>query len=115
MYLKNARSMAIYNGEAHPAVTAQMPQELIVADGEKADVVLMFAMNQDELEKYFPQALERMGEKGSLWIGFLKQTAAKATNITRDSIAAYVKERGATPVAIMSVDSDWSALRLRRI
>ena len=115
MYLKNAKSMAIFNGEAHPGVAAQMPQVLLDAGGDQADVVLMFALNQDELEKYFPQALQRLGEKGSLWISFLKQSAPKATNINRDSIASYAKEHGATTVAIMSLDSDWSALRLKRL
>ena len=115
MYLKNAKSMAIFNGEAHPGVSAHMPQALLDAGGEQADVVLMFAHNQNELEKYFPHALRRLGDKGSLWIAFLKQSAPKATELTRDSIASYAKEQGVTTVAIMSLDSDWSALRLKRI
>ena len=115
MYLKNAKSLAIFNGEAHPALVAQMPPALLEAGGSEADVVLMFAHNQDELEKFFPQAMERLGEKGSLWIAFLKQTAAKATDLNRDNIADWAKERGATPVAIMSIDGDWSSLRLKRL
>lgn len=115
MYLKTAKSLAVFNGEVHPSLVAQLPQNLIDAGGERADVVLLFAMNQAELDKLFPAALERLGDKGSLWIAFLKPTAAKATDITRDQLSDWVKERGVTPVANMSIDGDWSSLRLKRI
>jgi hypothetical protein len=78
-------------------------------------VVLLFAMNRKELEQYFPVAKERMGDKGSLWVAYLKQTASKATDINRDSINAYAKENGITGVAMISIDGDWSALRMKRI
>jgi hypothetical protein len=79
------------------------------------DVVLLFAMNRKELEQYFPVAKERLGDKGSLWVAYLKQTASKATDINRDSINAYAKENGITGVAMISIDGDWSALRMKRI
>ena len=39
----------------------------------------------------------------------------KATDITRDSIFAWAKEHGVTGVAMVSMDSDWSAVRLKRL
>jgi hypothetical protein len=114
MFLRNAKSMLILNGGAHPGVMAQMPKEIIVEQGP-ADVVLMFAMNRKELEHYFPIAQQALGDKGSLWIAYLKQTASKATDINRDSINAYAKEHGITGVAMISMDMDWSGLRLKRI
>jgi hypothetical protein len=92
-----------------------MPPELIKSDQARVDVVLLFAMNRKDLEEYFPMAKERLGDKGSLWVAYLKQTAAKATDINRDSINAYVKENGITGVAMISIDGDWSALRCKRI
>jgi hypothetical protein len=115
MYLKTARSLAILNGAVHPGVVAQLPPELIVDGDEPADVVLLFALNQKELDQWFPVALRRLGEKGSLWIAYLKHSAPKATDIDRDSIDAYGKERGVTGVALISVDADWSAVRLKRL
>ena len=115
MYLKNAKSLAILNGTVHPRVVEQLPQSLIVEGDAPVDVVLLFALNRDQLEKLLPEALARLGEKGSLWIAYLKQTASKATDINRDSINAYAKENGVTGVAMISMDSDWSALRLKRI
>lgn len=117
MYLKTAKSVAIINGTAHPGVVAQLPQNLIVESGGEgeADAVILFALNQQQLDQFFPEALSRLGEKGSLWVAFLKPTAPKATDINRDSIFAYAKEKGVTGVALISVDSDWSAVRLKRI
>lgn len=114
MFLKTAKSMVILNGGVHPGMVSQMPKEIQVDKGP-ADVVLMFAMNRKELEHYMPLAKEALGDKGSLWIAYLKQTASKATDINRDSINDFAKENGITGVAIISVDGDWSALRLKRI
>lgn len=117
MYLKTAKSVAIINGAAHPGIVARLPQHLIMesaGEGE-ADAVILFALNQKQLDEFFPEALSRLGEKGSLWIAFLKSTAPKATDINRDSIFAYAKEKGVTGVALISMDSDWSAVRLKRI
>jgi hypothetical protein len=107
--------MLILNGNVHPAMVAQMPAQLIKDDQDRVDVVLLFALNRKELEQYFPIAKERLGEKGSLWVAYLKQTASKATDINRDSINAYAKENGITGVAMISIDGDWSGLRMKRI
>lgn len=116
MYLKTAKSMAVLNGGAHPAMVEQLPKDLISEnEGERVDVVLVFALNQAELERWFPAALARLGDKGSLWIAYLKPSAPKATDIHRDAIFAWAKERGVTGVAMISMDSDWSAVRLKRL
>jgi hypothetical protein len=115
MFLKNAKSIAVLNGGAHPGVVSQLPAALMDKGNGPADVVLMFALNQKELEHYLPLAQERLGEKSSLWIAYLKQTASKATDINRDTINAHAKQRGITAVAIISLDGDWSALRLKRM
>jgi len=115
MFLQNAKSMAVLNGAAHPDVVSQLPAALIDNGSGPADVVLMFALNQKELEHYLPLAEQRLGEKGSLWVAYLKQAASRATDINRDTINAHTKERGITAVAIISLDNDWSALRLKRM
>jgi len=115
MFLRTAKSMLILNGNVHPGMLAQMPPDLIKNEQDKVDVVLLFAMNRKELEQYFPIAKARMGDKGSLWVAYLKQTASKATDINRDSINAYAKENGITGVAMISIDGDWSGLRMKRI
>jgi hypothetical protein len=115
MYLKTAKSLAVFNGAVHPGIVAQLPPELISEGDGPVDVVLLFALNQKQLDEWFPAALARLGEKGSLWIAYLKHSAPKATDIDRDSIDAYGKERGVTGVALISMDADWSAVRLKRL
>ncbi len=117
MYLKTARSLVVFNGAVHPRMVAMLPQELIVdsTTEQAVDAVLLFALNQKQLEDYFPSALARVADKGSLWIAFLKSTAPKATDIDRDTIFAWAKQRGATGVALISMDADWSAVRLKRM
>lgn len=115
MFLRTAKSMLILNGQANPTVAAQMPAELVKEGVGPFDVILMFCMHRKDLEQYLPVARDKLGEKGSLWIAYLKQTASKATDINRDSINAYAKENGITAVAMISIDGDWSGLRLKRI
>ncbi len=115
MFLRNAKSMQVLNGGVHPTVVSQLPQELIKEGDGPFDVIMAFCMNRKDLEQYVPVAKERLGDKGSLWIAYLKQTASKATDINRDSINAYLKEQGITAVAMISIDGDWSALRAKRI
>jgi hypothetical protein len=114
MFLRTAKSMLILNGGVHPGVVSQMPSNILVENGP-ADVVLLFALNRNELEQYLPIAKEALTEKGSLWIAYLKQTASKATDINRDSINEFLKENGITAVAMISIDLDWSGLRAKRI
>jgi hypothetical protein len=115
MYLKTVKSLAVLNGAVHPGIVAQLPPELMREGDEPADVVLLFALNRQELDQWFAAALARLGEKGSLWIAYLKHSAPKATDLDRDAIYAYGKERGVTGVALISMDADWSAVRLKRL
>ena len=115
MFLRTAKSIAILNGAAHPGMVTQLPQELIDQGDGPADVVVLIAMNQKQLDEFLPTAKARLGEKGSLWIVYMKQSAPKATDINRDTINATAQQHGITAVAIISVDADWSALRLKRL
>ena len=115
MFLRTAKSMLVLNGQVNPTVAAQMPAEIVKEGDGPFDAILMFCMHRKDLEHYFDVAKRKLGEKGSLWIAYLKQTASKATDINRDSINAYAKENGITGVAMISIDGDWSALRLKRI
>jgi len=115
MFLRTAKSMLVLNGQANPIVTAQMPAEIVNTCDGPFDVILMFCMGQNDLTHYLPLAKQQLSDTGSLWIAYLKQTALKATDINRDSINAYAKEHGITGVAMISIDGDWSALRLKRI
>jgi hypothetical protein len=115
MYLKTAKSLAVINGAVNPYVMTQLPSELIDDSGALTDVVLLFAPNMRDLVAQLPAAIARLADTGSLWIAFLKQSASKATDLDREHIDAYIKDKGVTDVAMISLDGDWSALRLKRM
>ncbi len=113
LYLKTAKSLVVLNGAVHPRLVELLPQDLI---GEgPADVVLVFALNRKELEQWWPAALAALGPMGTLWVAYLKPTAPKATDIDRSSINAFAKEHGVMVVAQVSLDGDWSGVRLKRL
>ncbi|QYF91678.1 DUF3052 family protein [Massilia sp. PAMC28688] len=115
LYLKTVKSLAVFNGGVNPSVVGELPDDMLREGEEVADIVLLFALNQAELEKWWDQAMARLGDKGSLWIAYLKPTAPKATDIDRDKIFAFAAQRGVTGVAMISLDGDWSAVRLKRM
>ena len=114
MYLKNAKSMVVLNGTANPAVVDALPPALLEQDSAAADVVLAFTRDKAELEQFFPLAAARLAERGALWLAYRKASTGQ-TNINRDIINAYATERGITAVAIIALDEQWSALRLKRV
>ncbi len=115
LYVKNAATIAVLNADAANAlVTSQLPPEKLVADGP-ADLVLLFARSQAELEALLPGAKGRLAPKGALWVGYVKGTSKGRSDLHRDTIGAYAATIGLDTVAIMSIDADWSALRLKAV
>src|SRR5476649_699274 len=114
MYVKNASAIAVLNADTrHAALVAQLPPPLMVGDGQPADLVLLFAHSQQELEALLPQAKARLMDKGALWVAYLKGAARNKAEIHRDTIRIHAETLGLDSVAIISMDDSWSALRLK--
>ena len=79
----------------------------------QADIILLFTANQVELEQHLPGLKARLAPKGLLWVFYYKLTSKKRGDIHRDSINAYAKGLGLEGIAMISVDEDVSALRLK--
>ena len=87
--------------------------QLSEAGDEPADIILAFIKNRQELEQQLPRLKAALHPKGALWVTYYKGTARVKTDIHRDSINAYAHTLGLQGVWIISVDQDWSALRLK--
>ena len=87
--------------------------ELMQEANEPADIILVFIKDRRELEAHLPSLKTVMHPKGALWVAYYKGTARVDTDIHRDSLNAYAGTLGMTGVAIISIDQDWSALRLK--
>ena len=82
--------------------------------GASADVIQLFVDSRAELEDTLALAKAALsGPKGSLWVTYYKGTSKIKTDIHRDSINAYAHTLGLEGVAMVSIDDDWSALRLK--
>ena len=79
------------------------------------DLIQVFVANRQELEAQLPKLKKWLTPQGSLWVSYYKGTARIKTDINRDTIYAYAQTIGLQGVAMISLDEDWSALRLKLI
>ena len=55
-----------------------------------------------------------LAPNGMIWVAYHKGTSPVKTDINRDSIWAYARTIGMDAVAQVSINDDWSAVRLKR-
>ncbi|WP_230537272.1 DUF3052 family protein [Janthinobacterium sp. EB271-G4-3-2] len=116
MYVKNTTALAVLNdGGEHGALLAQLPAERVVREGENADWILLFARSRAELERFLPVAQARLTQGGALWVAYRKGGVKAGSDIHRDDIRLYAQESGLDSVAMVAIDADWSALRLKQV
>jgi hypothetical protein len=79
------------------------------------DGIQVFVADRVELEARLPPLATLLTPKGMLWVSYHKGSSKVKTDINRDTINTYAKSLGLQGVAIISIDDDWAALRLKRI
>ncbi len=97
------------------ALLGEIPKDVTVLKeaAEAVDLILVFAGSRKDLEEQLPRLKPLLAPKGLLWVAYHKGTSKQKSDINRDSIAAYAGTIGLQAVAMISVDEDWSALRLK--
>lgn len=88
---------------------------LLSASSELVEAIQVFVADRNQLEELLPRLKELIKPKGMLWVTYHKGTSKVKTDIHRDSINAYAHSIGLEGVAMISIDDDWSALRLKKI
>lgn len=86
------------------------------------DAVQLFVNNEDELRRLGPPAIRAVKPNGLLWITYPKGGQTRgATDLPatpwwmqRDVLGDITAERGYKPVAFVSIDDTWTALRFKR-
>lgn len=81
--------------------------------GDVYDFVHLFVHDRSEVERLAPVALRAAGHDAVLWISYPKKSSGVETDITRDRGWEALEAAGFRPVAQVSVDDVWSALRFR--
>lgn len=116
MYVKNATTLAVLNdGGEHAALLAQLPAEKRVSEADSADWILLFARSRAELERFLPAAQARLAPGGAAWVAYRKGGAKAGSNIQRDDIRGFAQSAGLDSVAMVAIDGEWSALRLKQV
>ena len=90
--------------------------------GQAYDAVVLFVKDADELRRLGPAAIRAAKPDGLLWISYPKGgQASKATDlpatplwVQRDVLGEVTSMTGYRPVAFVSVDQTWTALRFKR-
>jgi hypothetical protein len=80
----------------------------------KGDFVHLFVTSKAELSERFTEAAEAVTEGGLLWVSYPKSTKTQKYDINRDSLWDLVIPLGWHPVAQVSLDDNWSAVRLKK-
>ncbi|HYF64874.1 MAG TPA: DUF3052 family protein [Herpetosiphonaceae bacterium] len=79
-----------------------------------ADIVQLFVRSRAELEERLDAARAALNPGGILWVTYPKGTSkTMKADVNRDSINAYAHSLGLEGVAMVAIDEDWSALRLK--
>jgi agmatine/peptidylarginine deiminase len=101
--------------QGYLVVLGELPTEAILLSDSSCmvETIQVFVANRAELEAQLPRLKELMAPKGMLWVTYHKGTSKVKTDIHRDTINAYAKTLGLEGVAMISIDEDWSSLRLK--
>ena len=79
------------------------------------DLVQVFVASQKDLETQLARLKPLFTPKCILWVSYHKGTSKVKTDINRDTIWPYARSVGLDAVSMISVDEDWSAMRLKAI
>jgi hypothetical protein len=82
------------------------------APSSGASLVHLFVTTMAELQTQLPRAQQAMAKGGGIWVSWQKKTSAKNSDVTRDTIMNFAPSLGLDSVRAVSIDDEWSALKL---
>ncbi|MDX2105556.1 MAG: DUF3052 family protein [Candidatus Melainabacteria bacterium] len=116
LQVKAGRSILVLNQpDGYHKLFGELPATVIVGDKKSKylDIIQVFISSQKQLENELPKLKKILNSKGMIWVTYAKGTSKLKSDLNRDSIAEYAESIGLEGVAIVSIDDDWSALRLK--
>ena len=117
LFIKPGSKFLLVNPpDGYLARMGMMPTGVILLNESSTPVeaIQVFVENRLELEQQLPRLKDLLTPKGMLWVTYHKGTSRVKTDIHRDTINAYAQSIGLEGVAMISIDEDWSALRLKK-
>jgi hypothetical protein len=81
--------------------------------GSDLDFVQVFATNTAELHACAPSAIGAVKPDGLLWVTYPKGGKKAGTDLNRDILWEVMSRYGLAGVALVAIDTTWSAMRFR--
>jgi len=94
------------------ALIGRLPVGAKLVGRGDADRVILFASSVKELDKLLPAAFDSTKPDGALWVAYPK-TETKLSDISRQDVHDKLRLEGWKPVAVVSMDDVWTAIRAR--
>ena len=116
LLIKPGNTIAPINApKNYKALLGELPDgaEVVArAPGSGASLVHLFVTTSAELETQLPRAQQAMAKGGGIWVSWQKKTAGKKSDVSRDTIRLAAEELGLDTVRAVSIDDEWSAIKL---
>ncbi len=82
---------------------------------EEYPFIMLFVLNLKSVSEQAEEISDTIGDDGVLWICYPKKSSKKyKTELSRDNVLQPFGEFGFEGVTQVSIDEDWSALRIRQ-
>ena len=78
------------------------------------DVICCFAKREKPLREQLPQAIDRLADRGGLWIAWPKKSSGVATELSDGLVREIGLETGLVDNKVCAIDIVWSGLRFVR-
>jgi hypothetical protein len=79
---------------------------------KETDVVVIFAISQQDFRTEFARAGKQIKPDGMIWIAWPKKASGIKTDLTEDAIRNFALEGIFVDVKVCAIDEIWSGLKL---
>jgi len=91
-----------------------MSPEMVWDSDDQVDFVHLFIESLEHFAERFPQAAKAHKDTGLFWISYPKSRGKLKYDINRDILWQLLLSVGFHPVAQVSLNDDWSAVRVKK-
>lgn len=111
--IKPGTSIGVLNRVPDIVESMGLPADTTFVKPGDAQIVFLFVNTRAELEAEMPPAVAALAPGAVIWVFYRKGSKAAGLDMSRDNVWAIAEGMDMRPLGLVSVDSTWSAFRLR--
>jgi len=112
------RVALLHAPEKHADYIDGLPDEVRLITGLRGtrefDVIVLFVKRKTPLKNKLPKAIERLADRGGLWIAWPKKASGMPTELSDGLVREIGLSTGLVDNKVCAIDEVWSALRFVR-